>query len=68
MVYFFSITPKWGAEIEKDALFPKGINIEFVQKINSKEVRQRRVFTWKEAAVKLGLVEVEPVLFVLQAF
>ena len=34
----------WGAEIEKDALFPQGINIEFVQKINPKEVRQR---TWE---------------------
>ena len=33
-----------GAEIEKDALFPQGINIEFVQKINPKEVRQR---TWE---------------------
>ena len=32
---------EWGAEIEKEALFPKGINIEFVQKINAKKVRQR---------------------------
>ena len=35
---------EWGTEIEKNPLFPKGINIEFVQKINPKEVRQR---TWE---------------------
>ncbi len=37
----------WGAEIERNALFPQGINIEFVQKINSKEVRQR---TWERGS------------------
>ncbi len=35
---------EWGTEIEKNPLFPQGINIEFVQKINPKEVRQR---TWE---------------------
>ena len=30
----------WGAEIEKDALFPQGINIEFVQKINPQDLKK----------------------------
>ena len=38
---------KWGSMIEKHKFFPQGINIEFVQIINRKEVVQR---TWERGS------------------